>query len=385
MDKIKRIKFILIVLAVIIALTSLVFSHFLVRDLSAEEKNKMEVWAEAMRTFNNADEKTDLTLVLKVLNENNTIPVIVVDKNGKLQICRNISIPESDSESFLQNKIQLYSQKKHKIRMYLKSGYKFNEKDDYVDIFYDESLILKRLAVYPYIQLGVVSAFVLIAIFALLSLKRSEQNKVWIGLSKETAHQLGTPISSLMAWVEILHSRYPLDELIPELSNDVDRLQLVADRFSKIGSMPELNLCELNKTLDNVIDYLEKRASGKISFKRDYTNEPILAQLNPSLFEWVIENLCKNAIDSMSGQGIISVSVFSNGNKISIDVSDTGKGISKSKFKTVFEPGYTTKKRGWGLGLSLAKRIIEQYHKGKIYVKHSELNKGATFRIELKK
>ena len=386
MDKIKRIKFILIVIAVIIALASLVFSHLLVRDLSVEEKNKMEVWAEAMKTFNNADEKTDLTLVLKVLNENNTIPVIVVDEKGKLQICRNISIPKSNSERFLQNRIQLYNHKNHKIRIYLKSVSRFKDvKDDYVDIFYDESLMLKRLAVYPYIQLGVVSVFVIIAILALLSLKRSEQNKVWVGLSKETAHQLGTPISSLMAWIEILHSRYPQDELIPELSYDVARLQLVADRFSKIGSMPELNLCELNKTLDDVINYLEKRASEKISFKRDYTNEPILVELNPSLFEWVIENLCKNAIDSMSGQGIISVSILSNGNKISIDVSDTGKGITKSRFKTVFEPGYTTKKRGWGLGLSLAKRIIEQYHKGKIYVKHSELNKGTTFRIELKK
>jgi len=386
-DRIKQIKIVLVLIAIIIAFSSLVISHILIKDLSAEEKNKMEVWSEAMRTFNNADEKADLTLVLKVLNGNNTIPVVVVDKKGNIQDYRNISVPSSNSENYLQDRVNHFGYNNHKIRIYLQSEINTTKPDktDYIDIYYDDSLMLKRLATYPYVQLGVVLVFVIIAIFAVLSSKKAEQNKVWVGLSKETAHQLGTPISSLMAWVEILKSRYTDDELISEMGNDVNRLQLIADRFSKIGSMPEPQLCELNLVLDNVIDYLSKRCSGKIKFVREYLNTPVSVKLNSSLFEWVIENLCKNAIDSMGGQGVVSISVKNNENKVFIDVSDTGKGISKSKYKTVFEPGYTTKKRGWGLGLSLAKRIVEEYHHGKIFVKHSELNKGTIFRIELKK
>jgi len=386
-DRIKQVKIVLVLIAIVIAFLSLVVSHLLIKDLSIEERNKMEVWSEAMRTFNNADEKADLTLVLKVLNGNNTIPVVVVDKKGNIQDYRNISVPSSNSENYLQDRVNHFGYNNHKIRIYLQSEINTTKPDktDYIDIYYDDSLMLKRLATYPYVQLGVVLVFVIIAIFAVLSSKKAEQNKVWVGLSKETAHQLGTPISSLMAWVEILKSRYTDDELISEMGNDVNRLQLIADRFSKIGSMPEPQLCELNLVLDNVIDYLSKRCSGKIKFVREYLNTPVSVKLNSSLFEWVIENLCKNAIDSMGGQGVVSISVKNNENKVFIDVSDTGKGISKSKYKTVFEPGYTTKKRGWGLGLSLAKRIVEEYHHGKIFVKHSELNKGTIFRIELKK
>jgi signal transduction histidine kinase len=386
-DRMKQVKIVLVVIAIIIAFSSLVVSHLLIKDLSVEERNKMEVWSEAMRTFNNADDKADLSLVLKVLNGNNTIPVIVVGKNGFIQSYRNISVPASGLDKYLYEKVSRFAQNNHKIRIFLKSEINTlsSYKEDYIDIYYDDSLMLKRLATYPYVQLGVVLIFVLIAIFAVLSSKKAEQNRVWVGLSKETAHQLGTPISSLMAWVEILKSKYAEDELIYEMGNDVDRLQLIADRFSKIGSMPEPQPCELNISLNNVIDYLSKRCSDKITFDRNYLSTPITVNLNSPLFEWVMENLCKNAIDSMDGQGVIMISVKNNESKVLIDISDTGKGIAKSKHRTIFEPGYTTKKRGWGLGLSLAKRIVEDYHHGKIFVKRSELNKGTTFRIELKK
>ena len=386
-DRIKQIKIALVLIAIIIAFLSLVISHILIKDLSTEEKNKMEVWSEAMKTFNNADETTDLTLVLKVLNGNNTIPVIVVGKKGEIQSYRNISVPSLNSDKYLHDKVNSFGYINHRIRIYLKSDDRIGKQaqTDYIDIYYDDSLMLKRLATYPYVQLSVVLVFVVIAIFALLSSKKAEQNKVWVGLSKETAHQLGTPISSLMAWVEILKTRYANDSLISEMDNDVNRLQLIAERFSKIGSMPEPNPCELISILNNVIEYLSKRCSGKVIFVREFDDLPVWVKLNSPLFEWVIENLCKNAIDSMEGQGIITFSILSTEKKVVIDISDTGKGIPKSKYKTVFQPGYTTKKRGWGLGLSLAKRIVEEYHHGKIYVKRSEINKGTTFRIELKK
>jgi signal transduction histidine kinase len=257
--------------------------------------------------------------------------------------------------------------------------------NDYIEICYDESLILKRLASYPYVQLCVVFVFVLIVIFALLSSKKMEQNKVWVGLSKETAHQLGTPISSLMAWTEILKDKYVDDDLIPEMSKDVNRLQVIADRFSKIGSMPEPKDENLNEVLERVLTYIERRASNKVKIIRLFPSQPVVVRISASLFEWVIENLCKNAIDAMDGQGVITLSVVDYERKIEVNVEDTGKGISKSHRKSVFTPGFTTKKRGWGLGLSLAKRIVEEYHKGRIYVKSSEVNKGTIFSIELKK
>lgn len=387
-DWIKQIKVILVIAAVIIALASLWASHFLTNDLSIEEANKMEVWSEALRTLNSADDNTDLTLVLRVLHGNNTIPVIVLDKNDSIQTYRNIEIQGKDTVKYLKEKAEELKRLDRKIRIYLDNNITTKDVDeslDYNDVYYDDSLILKRLASYPYVQLGVVLIFVVVAIFALLSSKKAEQNKVWVGLSKETAHQLGTPISSLMAWVEILQSKYENDELIPEMSNDVKRLQLIADRFSKVGSIPELKESNLNTILINATNYISRRSSNKINFFIDLPDEPIIVRLNESLFEWVIENLTKNAIDAMDGQGALTVNVIDLGNKVCVDIVDTGKGIPKSKYKTVFTPGYTTKRRGWGLGLSLAKRIIEEYHLGKIYVKRSELNKGTTFRIELKK
>ncbi|MBQ8360510.1 MAG: HAMP domain-containing histidine kinase [Bacteroidaceae bacterium] len=380
-DRVKQVKFVLILIAVVIAILSLGVSHFLVQDLSREEKRKMEVWAEAMRTLNNASADTDLNLVLTVINGNHTIPVIVVDNEGEVQTFRNISISAEDTLAFLKKKAVVMRSSKQPIRIQL------NEEDetDYIEICYDESLILKRLASYPYVQLGVVLVFVLVAIFALLSSKKAEQNRVWVGLSKETAHQLGTPISSLMAWMEILREKYIDDELIPEMSKDVARLRLIADRFSKIGSMPELKEENLNEVLGRVVAYIERRCSSKVMMICQLVDKPLMVKINASLFEWVIENLCKNSIDAMNGQGTIMLRVEEHDHRINIEVEDTGKGIAKSNYKNVFTPGYTTKKRGWGLGLSLAKRIVEEYHRGRIYVRHSELNKGTIFRIELKK
>ena len=258
-------------------------------------------------------------------------------------------------------------------------------KGDYIEVCYDESIMLRRLNVYPYWVLGLVMLFVVVAIFALLTSKKAEQNKVWVGLSKETAHQLGTPISSLMAWTEILKEAYPDDALIPEMDKDVKRLQLIAERFSKIGSLPEPVPSSLLEVMTHVIDYMDRRTSNKVQMIRNFPEQDIIVKINPSLFEWVIENLCKNAVDAMEGEGTITLFMQEHQDKVIIEVSDTGKGISRKNINNVFKPGFTTKKRGWGLGLSLAKRIVEEYHKGKIYVLSSEVGKGTTFRIELKK
>ena len=376
---IRRIKVVLVLSAIVIAVASLYISHQLVRDLSMEERLRMEVWAEAMRAFNTADEKTDLNLVLKVLNANNTIPVIVVGEAGDIQTYRNIDVASNDSVSFLYKRLEHLKQYGSVIRINLSPG------SDYIDVYYEDSLMLTRLSVYPYVQLGVVLIFVLVAIFAILSSKKAEQNKVWVGLSKETAHQLGTPISSLMAWTELLKSEYPSDGLIPCMAEDVARLQMIANRFSKIGSAPEMEEVDLRILLKEVTEYIAHRTSDKVKIVTHLPETSVTLPLNASLFGWVIENLCKNAIDAMDGVGRITISVTDSSNRWYIDVEDTGKGIIKSKHQTVFTPGYTTKKRGWGLGLSLARRIVEEYHSGRIFVKQSELNKGTVFRIELKK
>ena len=376
---IRRIKVVLVLSAIVIAVASLYISHQLVRDLSMEERLRMEVWAEAMRAFNTADEKTDLNLVLKVLNANNTIPVIVVGEAGDIQTYRNIDVASNDSVSFLYKRLEHLKQYGSVIRINLSPG------SDYIDVYYEDSLMLTRLSVYPYVQLGVVLIFVLVAIFALLSSKKAEQNKVWVGLSKETAHQLGTPISSLMAWTELLKSEYPSDGLIPCMAEDVARLQMIANRFSKIGSAPEMEEVDLRILLKEVTEYIAHRTSDKVKIVTHLPETSVTLPLNASLFGWVIENLCKNAIDAMDGVGRITISVTDSSNRWYIDAEDTGKGIIKSKHQTVFTPGYTTKKRGWGLGLSLARRIVEEYHSGRIFVKQSELNKGTVFRIELKK
>lgn len=256
---------------------------------------------------------------------------------------------------------------------------------DYQMVCYDESLMLRRLATYPYVQLGIVFIFVVVAIIALLSSKRAEQNKVWVGLSKETAHQLGTPISSLMGWVEILKDSYPEDDVIDEMSNDVKRLEMIAERFSKIGSKPEAKPSDIIMVVDRVVEYIDHRTSSDVSLYFDKPIHPVVVSINTSLFEWVIENLCKNAVDAMEGKGSIFLNIIEEETMVAVEVKDTGKGIRHKNLKNVFKPGFTTKKRGWGLGLSLAKRIVEEYHKGRIYVKESTLGKGTTFRIELKR
>lgn len=374
----KRIRTILIVVAIIIAFISLFVSQSLVKDLSLEEHNKMELFAKAYQAINAADENTDLGLVLAVISGNKTIPVIITDEKESVVSWLNIEIGKRDTAAFLNDYAHRMRANGNSIRIM------FDEEDTarYYEVCYDESLMLNRLTVYPYIQLAVVFLFVLIAIFALLSFKKTEQNRVWVGLSKETAHQLGTPISSLMAWTELLKDKYD-DELIAEMEKDVNRLQMVAERFSKIGSMPEPVQADMVGVLDGVIDYVEHRSPATVSFVRDFPNPPVNAKVNASLFGWVIENICKNAVDAMNGKGKLTIKLTEDKNYVTIDVTDTGKGIAKNSWRSVFDPGYTTKERGWGLGLSLAKRIVTEYHKGKIYVAHSELGRGTTFRIEL--
>lgn len=384
-DRIRQVKILLMAAAVIIAIASLVVSHYLTLDLSKEERGRMEIWAQAMKSLSQADENTDLSLVLRVLNDNNTIPVVVTDKSGVVTDFRNVPIKAdnyADSLRFLSKMSERLQASGRCIRISLSE----TVSDDYMNVCYDDSLMLKRLAWYPFAQLGVVMTFVVVAIFALLTSKRAEQNKVWVGLSKETAHQLGTPISSLMAWQEILKESYPDDPLIPEMGKDVQRLQIIADRFSKIGSLPEPVPTSLSDVLDHAIDYMDRRTSKKVSMSKDFPQDDIVVRLNASLFEWVIENLCKNAVDAMGGEsGSITLHVEETPTRAIIDVTDTGKGIRKKDIGNVFRPGFTTKKRGWGLGLSLAKRIVEEYHHGRIYVRSSEVGKGTTFRIELRK
>ena len=376
-NRTKTIKITLIVVAVLIGVASLVFSNYLVRELSKEEERRMEVWTEAMRTFNNADEDTDLNLVLTVIKGNNTIPVIVLNDKGAIESYVNVSIHGTDTLGCLMRRAARMRDADHIIRMDMP------EAATWFDVCYDDSTLLKLLGAYPYVQFAVFVVFVLVALFALLSMKRGEQDRVWVGLSKETAHQLGTPISSLMAWSEILQQNYPDDQLLPEMGKDVHRLEMIAERFSKIGSAPELVPEDVNASLQRVTEYIGRRSSSRVTIEGHYTDHPLEVPMNSPLFEWVVENLVKNAIDAMDGEGTITADVIPSGDKVCIDITDTGKGIPKSHWKNVFSPGFTTKKRGWGLGLSLAKRIIEEYHKGRIYVRHSEPGKGTTFRIEL--
>ncbi|MDE6689641.1 MAG: HAMP domain-containing histidine kinase [Prevotella sp.] len=365
-DRIRQVKIWLVVVAIIITAVSLYESHRLVSKLQAEEHTKMEIWAEAMRVFTEADEDTDLSLVSKVIEENSTIPVVVLSNEGEILDYSNIE----DTTDM--------------VRRMLTHGDTIRI-SDYQLLCFEESTMLKQLTLFPYWALGLATVFIVVAIFALLVSKRAEQNKVWVGLSKETAHQLGTPISSLIAWVEVLKETYPDDEMIPEMSKDVNRLERIAERFSKIGSLPEPVNTSLNEVIDHVIEYMDKRTSQKVTIKGHYPNHPVIAKINASLFEWVFENLCKHAVDAMeSGSGKIDIWLLEEEDIIAIALVDTGKGIRKKDIKNVFRPGFTTKKRGWGLGLSLAKRIVEEYHKGHIYVKKSELGRGTTFRIELK-
>ena len=371
-------KLIFLLISVLLVGGVLYVSNDLVEDLSIEERKKMEIWAEATREL--ASDKTEMSmeLILKVIQSNTSIQAIIVDDTGEINQYLNLNLPETDTEKYLQEKLEQLKSKSNLIEINLGDGEK-----QY--LYYDDSILLKRLSFYPYVQLGVMVLFVLIVYFALISTKKAEQNKVWVGLSKETAHQLGTPISSLMAWMDLLESSGVDPSLLSDMNKDVNRLSVIAERFSKIGSKPEMELIYVNEVLENATEYMRRRVSDKVLITTHLPSDAEGAMVCLSLFEWVIENLCKNAVDAMNGEGRIDVYMTSEKQQIYIDIKDTGKGIARKNFKTVFNPGYTTKKRGWGLGLTLAKRIIEDYHAGRIYVKDSEVGKGTTFRIELKR
>lgn len=365
-------KYVLIPVAALIAVASLLVSNIIVEDLKQEEERRMMVWASAMSSLISADVDEDVSLEEEILSSNKTIPVIMIDEEGEILSYNNIP------EAKLGRRAAQMQASGTRIEVPLGDG-------ELCYICYDDSDTLVQLAYYPYIQLSVVVVFFVICFVAILNSKRAEQNRVWVGLSKETAHQLGTPISSLMAWVEILKSKYPGDELLPEMSRDVERLQMVAERFSKIGSKSEPVTADVNGVIEKAVGYMKRRSPAKVQYELILSDAPLLAPLNIPLLEWVIENLCKNAIDAMGGNGCITVEVSDTADKVVVDVTDTGKGIAKSQWDDVFTPGFTTKPRGWGLGLSLAKRIVEEFHKGRIYIKKSLPGKGTTFRIELKK
>ena len=384
MDRTGSLKVIIICVAVVIAIASLVVSQTLTDRMKQEERTKMEIWTSAMQIMSNADSDADMTLVLRVLNGNNTIPVVVVDDNGMIQDYRNLDISRSDSLASLHEQVAEICKAGKNIRFYLNDRAGNVDHGQFVDVYYDDSLLLRQLAVFPYVQLGVVIIFVIIAAYLLTNMKKVEQNRVWVGLSRETAHQLGTPISSLMAWQELLEEKYPDDEYVSEMGKDISRLRIIADRFSKIGSTPENEPCSVNGLLAETAEYISRRVGKNIEVRFAAPSQDVQAIINPTLFEWVVENLCKNSADAMkSTGGRLMLTCGRNEKKIWVEVSDTGAGIPKSKHKKIFTPGYTTKKRGWGLGLSLAKRIVEEYHKGRIFVKSSEPGKGTTIRIEI--
>lgn len=374
-------RYLFIIVAMIIASGSLIVSHYLVKDLSKEERNKIEIWAEAMKELvSNPDStsmNTNIYMVARILNSNTTIPAILYDKKDNIYTSANIELPEAGVQLFLAEKVKAFGKKHDPIVIEEESF------DHYV--YYDDSYILKRLQIYPYVQVGVLIIFIITTFFALLTTMKMEQDRLWVGLSKETAHQLGTPISSLLAWLEYLKLKESDLSIISDMEKDVGRLQMITDRFSKIGSAPALEKKNITELIEQTIIYLEKRISKKVIFEINAPSTPLFSNISEPLVSWVIENLTKNAVDAMGGLGKISYTLIDKGKMIQIEILDTGKGIPKSKFKTIFNPGYTTKSRGWGLGLSLAKRIIESYHKGKIYVKSSEIGVGTIFCIELRK
>ena len=392
-DKVRNLKFIFIGVAIIIVATSLFVSHRLVEDLKNEERTRMEVWAAAMRSLTEAEENTDLNLVLTVINGNNSIPVIVTDEENKILSHRNLGIQSRSSQDSLKQ-LQSRLTEMRQTGKHMKMPLEITSQEDntttlsspkqlhHINIYYEESLILHRLALFPYVQLAVVSLFLLVALVALLSTKKAEQNRVWVGLTKETAHQLGTPISSLMAWIEVLKETYPNDDLLEDMQTDVQRLERITERFSIIGSQPALANTSICPIIAQTVSYLQRRISSRITIT-SHIHQEVELPLSAPLFEWVLEVLCKNSADAMSGAGSIDISGQIKDDRYIIDVTDTGKGIARKNFSSVFKAGYTTKQRGWGLGLSLSKRIIEEYHHGRIYVFQSIVGKGTTFRIEL--
>lgn len=382
-------KVIFLAISAITIVVFLVVSNNLIKELSEQERIRMEIWADATKRLANADENTDFDYLLSIIQRNTSIPVLVEDGEGNILNHRNFDLPVKDEEELLlfsemspQNQEYL-NKKLAKLRRGSNKIIIDIDADTRQYIYYEDSVVLTRLSYYPYIQLGVMIVIALIVFSAIIYTKRAEQNRVWVGLSKETAHQLGTPISSLMAWTQLLES-YGIDaDVVSEIDKDVNRLSVIADRFSKIGSKPELKLEYLNDTVSRSLDYMKSRVSGKVNIVMNLSNDDHGVMLSVALFEWVMENLTKNAVDAMDGAGTITITTIGEKERVAIEINDTGKGISRKNFKNVFNPGYTTKKRGWGLGLTLVKRIIEEYHGGKIFVKDSEIGRGTTFRIEL--
>lgn len=382
-------KVIFLAISAITIVVFLVVSNNLIKELSEQERIRMEIWADATKRLANADENTDFDYLLSIIQRNTSIPVLVEDGEGNILNHRNFDLPVKDEEELLlfsemspQNQEYL-NRKLAKLRRGSNKIIIDIDADTRQYIYYEDSVVLTRLSYYPYIQLGVMIVIALIVFSAIIYTKRAEQNRVWVGLSKETAHQLGTPISSLMAWTQLLES-YGIDaDVVSEIDKDVNRLSVIADRFSKIGSKPELKLEYLNDTVSRSLDYMKSRVSGKVNIVMNLSDDDHGVMLSVALFEWVMENLTKNAVDAMDGAGTITITTIGEKERVAIEINDTGKGISRKNFKNVFNPGYTTKKRGWGLGLTLVKRIIEEYHGGKIFVKDSEIGRGTTFRIEL--
>lgn len=378
-NKKRRWKLLLFFVAVVIGAGSLFYTNYLMDNLSKEERKRVELWAKANEEIQKSSPDQDISFIFQVLLSNSTIPVVLLNESDSVISYRNIDpIKMENSES--STRILQEMKKNHTpIEIELLNG-----KRNF--IYYDDSTILTQLYYYPFFQIGIISLFILVSYLAFSTSRKSEQNHVWLGMSKETAHQLGTPISSLMGWVEVLKMEGTNQSSVDEMEKDVKRLERVAERFSKIGSDPVLQDENLVASLRNAVEYIQNRSSEKVKFEVNLSEKgEILLPLNKNLFEWVIENICKNAIDAMNGEGKICVKLVENEHYVNVDISDNGKGIPKSRQKTIFQPGYTTKQRGWGLGLSLSKRIVEDYHQGKIYLKQSEPKMGSTFRIQLKK
>ena len=376
----QRWKLLLLVIAIFIGVSSLYYTNILVDKLSFEERKKVELWAKAMHQLVDNDTsklENDVTILLEVIQNNRTIPVILTDNDDNIAGYNNLDSIKCRKPGYLQQEIRTMKEQNGEILIDLGGGVKNH-------LYYKNSIILQQLTWYPYIQLGVILIFIAVSYLAFSTSRKAEQNKVWVGLTKETAHQLGTPTSSLLGWIEVLKSRGQDQEIIRELAKDVKRLEIITERFSKVGSNPKLSNSNLSEAILKTVEYLKTRSSKKVNFIVNLPEKDLLIPMNLSLFEWVVENICKNAIDAIEGSGQIEIRISESKRWVMIDISDNGKGIPKSKFKTIFKPGFTTKERGWGLGLSLAKRIIEIYHKGKLFVERSELNKGTTFRIMLR-
>ncbi len=386
----RRWKILLLFIAIVIGVVSLAYTNWLTNKMAQEERNKVELWAEATEQLSNANIETTspemeelnskfLSFLSLVTRQNTTIPIIIVEPDGKINLDANIKYSKERRDVILAKELKKMKASVEPIRIDLSES-------NYLLLYYRESHILRNLRFYPWVQLFVIIVFIVVAYFAFSATQRAEQNQVWVGMSKETAHQLGTPISSLMAWIEILKLKNIDPELIKEFEKDTQRLERITERFSKIGSNPELLRLNLVEVLNSTVSYLKTRSSSKVVFNTIFSDtDYIEVPLNAALFSWVIENLCKNAIDAMGSSGTISIDIKEKGEQVYIDVTDTGIGVAKSQFKTIFQPGFSTKKRGWGLGLSLAKRIVEIYHNGKIFIKSSEIGKGTTFRIILNK